>query len=420
MSAKICCVKAYEVLDSRANPTVAVKVVLSDGSEGFSIVPSGASTGTFEAVELRDGNKKRYGGKGVLQAVKNINDIIAPRLIEQGCIDQFLVDDLLIKLDGTENKAKLGANALLGVSLSVCRAAAEHYKMPLYRYVGGISSYRMPVPMMNILNGGAHASNNIDIQEFMIYPLGAPSFKEAVRAGSEIYHTLADILKADGKSTAVGDEGGFAPELSSDEAAIEYIINAIEKAGYSTNEVKICLDAAASEWQSGEGEYFLPKRAKKMTSKQLVDYWCALVKKYPIFSLEDPLAEEDWISWEGITDKLNNDVQLVGDDLFVTNKNRLKEGFTKKSANAILIKPNQIGTLSETIQVIVMAKQNGYKTVMSHRSGESEDTTIADLAVALNCGQIKTGAPARSERVAKYNRLISIENELYGSQFNKF
>ena len=420
MSAKICCVKAYEVLDSRANPTVAVKVVLSDGSEGFSIVPSGASTGTFEAVELRDGNKKRYGGKGVLQAVKNINDIIAPRLIEQGCIDQFLVDDLLIKLDGTENKAKLGANALLGVSLSVCRAAAEHYKMPLYRYVGGISSYRMPVPMMNILNGGAHASNNIDIQEFMIYPLGAPSFKEAVRAGSEIYHTLADILKADGKSTAVGDEGGFAPALSSDEAAIEYIINAIEKAGYSTNEVKICLDAAASEWQSGEGEYLLPKRAKKMTSKQLVDYWCALVKKYPIFSLEDPLAEEDWISWEGITDKLNNDVQLVGDDLFVTNKNRLKEGFTKKSANAILIKPNQIGTLSETIQVIVMAKQNGYKTIMSHRSGESEDTTIADLAVALNCGQIKTGAPARSERVAKYNRLISIENELYGSQFNKF
>ncbi len=420
MSAKICFVKALEVLDSRANPTVAVKVGLTDGSEGFSIVPSGASTGTFEAVELRDNNKKRYNGKGVLEAVKNINDIIAPKLIEQGSFEQSSVDSLLLKLDGTENKSKLGANALLGVSLSVCKAAAAHYKMPLYRYVGGISSYRMPVPMMNILNGGAHATNNIDIQEFMIYPLGAPNFREALRAGSEIYHTLAGLLKADGKSTAVGDEGGFAPALDNDEVAIEYIINAIEKAGYTTDDVKICLDAAASEWQKEEGIYLLPKRNKKMTSKQLVDYWCSLVKKYPIFSLEDPLAEEDWISWEGITDKLNNDVQLVGDDLFVTNKQRLKEGFTKKSANAILIKPNQIGTLTETIQVVVMAKQNGYKTVMSHRSGESEDTTIADLAVALNCGQIKTGAPARSERVAKYNRLLSIENELFGSKFNKF
>ncbi len=401
-------VTGCEILDSRGNPTISATVQLSDGSTGTAAVPSGASTGKFEAMELRDGDQRRYGGKGVLKAVQNINEIISPALEKVRTLTVREVDGILQKLDGTPNKAHLGANATLAVSMACARAIAAHYRMPLYRFLGGAAAYQLPVPMMNILNGGAHAGNNIDIQEFMIMPLAAEDFREGLRWCAEIYHTLGAELKRQGLSTAVGDEGGFAPDLSSDEDAIEEILNAVEKAGYS-GKVKLALDAAGSEWVMDD-HYRLPKRGREYDSQELIAYWEGLVKKYPIFSIEDPLGEEDFESWAELTDCLGSRVQLVGDDLFVTNPERLRQGIDEGAANAILIKPNQIGTLTETLDAIELAKRNGYKTIISHRSGETEDTFIADLAVAVNAGQIKTGAPCRTERVAKYNRLLRIES----------
>lgn len=398
-------------MDSRSTPTVGAEVILEDGSRGFAISPSGASTGAYEAHEMRDGDASRYSGKGVLKAVSAVNDMICPALRGYPADNQRLADRAMCELDGTENKSRLGANAILAVSLATAKAAAAHYKMPLYRYLGGINAQVLPRPMMNILNGGAHAANNIDIQEFMIIPFDICCFSEGLRRCSEIYKALGSILKEKGKSTGVGDEGGFAPDLDSDEAAIELITAAIEKAGYTAENTKIALDVASSEWYSG-GKYLLPKRNVKMTADELIEYYEKLAQKYPIISIEDGAAEEDWNGWKNLTERLGKRIQLVGDDLFVTNLKRFKKGIAEGAGNSILVKPNQIGTLSETMDVVEAARKNGYTAVISHRSGETEDTTVADLAVALNAGQIKTGAPCRSDRVAKYNRLLIIENEL--------
>jgi len=403
-----------EVLDSRGNPTVEVEVYLQDGSKGKAIVPSGASTGEHEACELRDGDKKRYLGKGVLNAVKNVNEVIAPEIIGYYATEQAVIDKLMIELDGTPNKIKLGANAILGVSMAVARAASESRGLPLFQYLGGVNAKRIPVPMMNIMNGGSHADNNVDLQEFMIMPYGAESFRESLRMGAEIFHTLKGILKKKGLSTAVGDEGGFAPNLKSNEEALEYIMEAIEAAGYKPGEqVLIALDPAASEFYDAKTKkYNLDSEKKKLTSLQMADYYVKLAKKYPIFSIEDGMAEDDWEGWKMITDKLGKDIQIVGDDLFVTNINRLKMGFDKKVANSILIKLNQIGTVTETLECIETAFKGGYTAVISHRSGETEDAFIADLAVATNAGQIKTGSLCRTDRIAKYNQLLRIEEEL--------
>lgn len=405
---KIQKVYGCEILDSRGNPTVSATVQLSDGSMGTAAAPSGASTGKFEAVELRDGDQRRYGGKGVLKAVRNVSEIISPALEKVPSLTVREIDQVLCKLDGTPNKAHLGANATLAVSMAAARAIAAHYRMPLFRFLGGANAHQLPRPMMNILNGGAHAGNNIDIQEFMIIPVGAESFREGLRWCAEITHTLGSQLKARGLSTGVGDEGGFAPNLESDEAAIEAVLEAIDKAGYS-GKVKLALDAAGSEWVQGN-RYRLPKRGKEFSTEDMIEYWEGLVQKYPILSIEDPLGEEDWQGWAELTRRLGDKVQLVGDDLFVTNVERLQQGMDEGAGNAILIKPNQIGTLTETMDCIELAKRGGYRTVISHRSGETEDTFIADLAVATNAGQIKTGAPCRTERVAKYNRLLRIED----------
>ena len=404
---KIQKVYGCEILDSRGNPTVSATVQLSDGTMGTAAAPSGASTGKFEAIELRDGDQRRYDGKGVLKAVRNVTEIISPALEKVHSLTIREIDRVLQKLDGTPNKAHLGANATLAVSMACARAIAAHYRMPLFRYLGGAAAYELPRPMMNILNGGAHAGNNIDIQEFMIVPTGACCFREGLRWCAEIYHTLGRQLKEQGLSTGVGDEGGFAPDLPSDEAAIEAVLNAVEKAGYG-GKVQLALDAAGSEWVQGN-RYRLPKRGKEYVVEDLIEYWENLVNKYPIISIEDPLGEEDFAGWAALTARLGDKVQLVGDDLFVTNLERLRQGVDEGAGNAILIKPNQIGTLTETLDCIEFAKRSGYKTIISHRSGETEDTFIADLAVAVNAGQIKTGAPCRTERVAKYNRLLRIE-----------
>ena len=405
-------VTARQILDSRANPTVEVEVVLEDGTEGRAAVPSGASTGAFEAVELRDGDKENYKGKGVLKAVENVNNYIAEELIGMNVFDQVLIDKTMLELDGTDNKAKLGANATLGVSLACARAAAKYLGLSLYQYIGGVNAKVLPVPMMNIVNGGKHADNNVDLQEFMIMPVGAPSFTEALRMSSEVYHTLKALLKSKGQDTGVGDEGGFAPNLNSNEEAIQIIVEAIEKSGYVPGkDIFIALDPASTEIYE-DGKYNLKSEGKILSSEEMVDYYVTLVNKYPIISIEDAMAEEDWEGWSILTKKLGDKVQLVGDDLFVTNTERLKKGIDKKVANSILIKLNQIGTLTETLNAIEMAERAGYTAVVSHRSGETEDTTIADLVVAVNAGQIKTGAPARSERVAKYNQLLRIEEEL--------
>ncbi len=406
-------IQAREILDSRGNPTVEVDVILTSGAVGRAAVPSGASTGAHEAVELRDGDKNRYLGKGVRKAVENVNDIIAPELEGMLVSEQPEIDQQLILLDGTENKSKLGANAILGVSLACAKAAAEIHGMPLYRYIGGTNAKELPVPMMNILNGGSHADNNVDIQEFMIMPVGAKSFSESLRMGAEIFHNLKTVLKGKGLNTAVGDEGGFAPNLGSNEEALQVIITAIEKAGYKPgDDVKIALDAAASEFYK-DGKYVLSAEASpEKTAAQLIDYYAELVKKYPIISIEDGLDEDDWESWKLMTEKLKNKIQIVGDDLFVTNPKRLKRGIEEGIGNSILIKVNQIGTLTETLDTIEMAKRAGYTCVISHRSGETEDSTIADIAVATNAGQIKTGSLSRSDRIAKYNQLLRIEEEL--------
>ena len=408
-----------EILDSRGNPTVEAEVYLIDGTVGRGTAPSGASTGEFEALELRDGDKSRYLGKGVTKAVDNINTIINDTLVGLDASDIYAVDAAMIKADGTKDKSKLGANAILAVSIACCRAASIALDIPLYKFLGGISGNKLPVPMMNIINGGCHAlSSGLDVQEFMIMPVGAPSFKECLRWCSEVFHALASILKERGLATSVGDEGGFAPALKSDEEAIETILEAVKKAGYEPGkDFRIAMDAASSEWKSekGKGYYKLPKAGTEYTAEQLIEHWAALCEKYPIISIEDPLDEEDWLGWEKLTQELGDRVQLVGDDLFVTNTKRLAKGIAEGCGNSILIKLNQIGTLSETMEAIKLAKQFGYTSIMSHRSGETEDTTIADLAVALNCGQIKTGAPSRSERVAKYNRLLRIEEELGGA-----
>ncbi|WP_123052767.1 phosphopyruvate hydratase [Clostridium sp. JN-1] len=405
-------VAARQILDSRCNPTVEVEVVLEDGTVGRAAVPSGASTGAFEAVELRDEDKSKYLGKGVLKAVDNVNNMIAEELIGLNVFDQVYIDKTMIELDNTPNKAKLGANAMLGVSLACARAAADYLGLSLYQYIGGVNAKVLPVPMMNIINGGKHADNNVDLQEFMIMPAGAPSFSEALRMSAEVYHTLKSILKSKGYDTGVGDEGGFAPNLKSNEEAIQVIVEAIEKAGYAPGkEIFIALDPASSEIYEG-GKYNLKGEGKVLTPEQMVDYYVSLVDKYPIISIEDGMAEEDWEGWKVMTQKLGDRIQLVGDDLFVTNTNRLKTGIEKGVANSILIKLNQIGTLTETLNAIEMAERAGYTAVVSHRSGETEDTTIADLVVAVNAGQIKTGAPARTERVAKYNQLLRIEEEL--------
>ena len=407
---KIKHVKGFEVLDSRGNPTVAAKVICENGAEGFAISPSGASTGMYEAHELRDGDRSRYMGKGVKKAVENINGEISSLLCGKCVFDQKGIDNSLIKLDGTENKSRLGANATLAVSLAVSYAAAKCKNMPLYKYLGGVNATVLPRPMMNILNGGAHAANNIDIQEFMIIPQSAESFAGGLRICSEIYHNVGKILKDGGLASGVGDEGGFAPNLESDEAALDLILQAIEKAGYS-GKIKIALDVASSEWYK-DGKYIMPKRDKTVTAEQLIEYYGELTSKYPIISIEDGLSENDWDGWKILTEKLGDKIQLVGDDLFVTNPKRLQMGFEKKVGNAVLVKPNQIGTLTETLEVIKAAASHGYAAVISHRSGESEDTTIADIAVATNAGQIKTGAPCRTDRTAKYNRLLMIEKEI--------
>ena len=406
-----CC--AREILDSRGNPTVEVSVFLVDGTVGMASVPSGASTGIYEAHEKRDENKERFGGLGVTAAVCGVCRTISPSISGVCASEQHELDSLLMRLDGTENKSKLGANALLGVSLASARAAANWYHVPLYKYIGGICACRLPVPMMNILNGGAHASNNVEIQEFMIVPHGFPSFSEALRAGSEIYHALGKLLKKQGLAATVGDEGGFAPNLANDEEALKLILEAIESAGYSTESVGIALDAAASEWYAKEGEYEMPKRGVKYSTQSLISYWEELCDKFPaIMSIEDALDQRDEKGWKELTARLGKRIMLVGDDLFVTNTKRLRRGIKENVANAILIKPNQIGTLSETLEVIDEAKRAGYNFIISHRSGETEDTTIADIAVATNAPYIKTGAPCRSERVAKYNRLLRIEAAL--------
>ncbi len=411
-------IEASQIFDSRGNPTVEVKVTLEDGSEGISMVPSGASTGTYEAVELRDADFQEYNGYGVTRAVDNVNKKIAKILVGKNAYNQIKIDEKMIKLDGTTNKSKLGANAILGVSLAVARASANSLNMPLYRYIGGMAGNTIPLPMMNILNGGKHSGNNLNIQEFMIVPVGANSFKECMQMCTEIYHVLKEILKQKDLSTSVGDEGGFAPNLESDEQAIELIIDAIEMAGYKKDkDVKIALDVASSEMREAakkiekEGYYFWKTKEYK-TKSEMIEYIIKLTDKYPIMSVEDGLAEEDWKDWKELTSKIGKDVDLVGDDLFVTNRKRLEKGIKQKVANSILIKPNQIGTLTETLETIKLAKQNGYKTIISHRSGETEDTFIADLAVAVNAGQVKMGAPCRSERVAKYNRILNIEEEL--------
>lgn len=404
-------IKGRQVLDSRGNPTVEATVTLSDGTVQSAIVPSGASTGAFEAVELRD-NDDVYFGKSVYKAVKNINENLAHHLVGTSPYQQRLIDRMMCDLDGTENKKNLGANAILAVSIAVAKASASSLNLPLYRYLGGFNAHRLPCPMMNILNGGAHSDNNVDIQEFMIMPVGADSFRDGLRQCTEIYHTLKTLLKKDKLSTAVGDEGGFAPNLSGDEEALEYILKAIEEAGYNTENTKLALDIASSEWYA-EGMYNLPKRKISMTTENMIEYLDNLTEKYPIISIEDGLSEFDWSGWEEITGKLSH-IQLVGDDLFVTNVNKLYNGIKVGAGNSILVKMNQIGTLTETFDAIELAHKAGYTTVISHRSGESEDTTIADIAVACNSGQIKTGAPCRSERTAKYNRLSRIEEELTG------
>ena len=414
MKSRVYSIKAREIIDSRGMPTVEATVRLCGGYTGTASVPSGASTGKFEAVELRD-NGKRFFGKGVLKAVENINSVISPKFT--GCKNSSLkfIDKRLITIDGTHNKSELGANATLAVSLAAAKANARELGIPLYRYIGGIFGEKMPIPMMNILNGGAHASNNIDIQEFMIVPCGFNSFAEALKAGCEIYYALKKLLSKKGFSTSVGDEGGFAPNFNNEAEAIEFIIDAIKDAGYNTNQVKIALDIASSEWWEGKGKYKLPKSGKEYTSNELIIRWQSLVERYPIISIEDPLAEEDYEGWKSITSLMRDKVMLVGDDLFVTNEDRLKMGIEGKIANAILIKPNQIGTLSETLNVIYKAKSNSYSTIISHRSGETDDTSIADIAVATNAGFIKTGAPCRMDRVCKYNRLLKIEEEIYKS-----
>ncbi|MDI6900815.1 MAG: phosphopyruvate hydratase [Anaerosomatales bacterium] len=410
-------VLAREILDSRGNPTVEVEVVLADGSWGRAAVPSGASTGAFEAVELRDGDSARYLGKGVATAVANVNDVIGPELVGLDATDQRAIDTTLIELDGTPNKSSLGANAILGVSLAVARAAAESCELTLYSYIGGANASMLPVPMMNILNGGAHADNNVDLQEFMIMPVGAGTFAEGLRMCSEIYHTLKNVLHERGLATGVGDEGGFAPDLGSNEEALAVISEAVGQAGYTLGEqIVFALDPAATEFfDADRGVYVLSGEGRELSSAEMVDFWGDLVERYPIVSLEDGMAEEDWDGWKLLTDRLGDRVQLVGDDLFVTNTERLARGIEMGVANSILIKVNQIGTLTETLEAIQLAHRAGYTTVISHRSGETEDTTIADLSVAVNAGQIKTGAPARSDRVAKYNQLIRIEEELCDS-----
>ena len=408
-------VYARQIIDSRGNPTVEAEVWLSDGTAARGAAPSGASTGEFEALELRDGDKARYGGKGVQKAVDNVNNIIAPALVGADAADIYAVDKIMLDLDGTKDKSKLGANAILAVSIAASRAAACSLGLPLYKFIGGVQGTSLPVPMMNILNGGAHATNTVDTQEFMIMPVGAPSFSEALRWCTEVFHALAKFLKDKGLATSVGDEGGFAPDLSSDEETIETILEAVKLAGYEPKkDFMIAMDAASSEWKSekGKGYYHQPKSGRDFTTDELIDHWEALVDKYPIISIEDALDEEDWDGWKRLTERLGKKVQLVGDDLFVTNTERLSKGIANGCANSILIKLNQIGTVSETLEAIKMAHKAGYTAVSSHRSGETEDTTIADLAVALNTCQIKTGAPSRSERVAKYNQLLRIEEEL--------
>jgi len=406
-----------EVLDSRGNPTVEVEVYLEDGSMGRAIVPSGASTGAFEAVELRDGEKDRFLGKGVQKAVDNVNEIIAPEIIGMDALDQALIDKVMIELDGTDNKGKLGANAILGVSMAVAKAAANSLDIPVYQYIGGVNAKTLPVPMMNILNGGKHADNNVDIQEFMIMPVGAESFKEAVRMGAEIFHNLKKVLKDKGLNTSVGDEGGFAPNLTSNEEALEVIMEAIVKAGYEPGkDVMLALDVAATEiYNEKENKYELKGEGLVKTVEEMVEFYSDLVEKYPIISIEDGLSEDDWDGWKLLTEKLGGKIQLVGDDLFVTNTKRLERGIENNVTNSILIKLNQIGTLTETLDAIEMAKRAGFTAVVSHRSGETEDVTIADLVVATNAGQIKTGAPSRTDRVAKYNQLIRIEELLDAS-----
>ncbi len=407
-------VMGREILDSRGNPTVEAEVTLAGGSVGRGTAPSGASTGEFEALELRDGDKARYLGKGVTKAVENINTVICEAVTGLDASDIYAVDGAMLAADGTKEKSKLGANAILAVSIAAARAASLAMEMPLYRFLGGIVGNRLPVPMMNILNGGAHAANTVDVQEFMIMPVGAPSFKEALRWCAEVFHALADLLKSKGLATSVGDEGGFAPNLASDEEAIQYILQAVQTAGYEAGrDFMIAMDAAASEWKGGtKGAYVLPKAGTEYTSAELIAHWKQLVEKYPIISIEDALDEEDWDGWKQLTAELGERVQLVGDDLFVTNTERLEKGIRAGCGNSILIKLNQIGSVSETLEAIKMAHRAGYTTISSHRSGETADTTIADLAVALNTGQIKTGAPSRSERVAKYNQLLRIEEQL--------
>jgi enolase len=408
-------IKARQILDSRGNPTVEVDVLTDEGAMGRAAVPSGASTGIHEAVELKDNDKKKYLGRGVLKAVKNVNTVIADNIVGFDVTAQAAIDQVMIELDGTPNKAKLGANAILAVSMAVAKAAAEEASLPLYRYIGGTNARTLPMPMMNILNGGAHADNKIDFQEFMIMPIGAPSFSEGLRWGVEIFHQLKSTLKKKGYSTNVGDEGGFAPNIQSNEEAIETVLEAITAAGYKAGtQIAIAMDAANSElWNAKKKKYVFHKSSgKEMTSDQLVKYWESWVKKYPIVSIEDGMAEDDWAGWKNLTETIGSKCQLVGDDLFVTNVTRLQTGIDKKIANGLLVKVNQIGTLTETINAVSLAQHNGYNTIMSHRSGETEDTTIADLAVALNCGQIKTGSASRTDRMAKYNQLIRIEEQL--------
>ncbi|MEO5561957.1 MAG: phosphopyruvate hydratase [Chitinophagaceae bacterium] len=406
---------ARQILDSRGNPTVEVDVLTDEGALGRAAVPSGASTGIHEAAELRDGDKKKYVGKGVLKAVKNVNDIVAPALLGNDIADQTGIDQLMIELDGTPNKSKLGANALLAISMAVAKAAAEEAALPLYRYIGGTNAKVLPIPMMNILNGGAHADNKIDFQEFMVMPVGATTFSDGLRWGVEIFHALKSVLKKKGFSTNVGDEGGFAPNIQSNEEAIEIVLTAIEAAGYKTgSQIVIAMDAANSElWDAKKKKYVFHKSSgKEMSSDQLVKFWEKWVNQYPIASIEDGMAEDDWEGWAGLTKAVGKKCQLVGDDLFVTNVTRLQQGIDKSIANGLLVKVNQIGTITETINAVTLAQHNGYNTIMSHRSGETEDTTIADLAVALNCGQIKTGSASRTDRMAKYNQLLRIEEQL--------
>jgi len=411
-------VKAREILDSRGNPTIEVDVVLACGAKGRAAVPSGASTGTREALELRDKIENRFLGKGVLNAVANVNEVIAPEIIGYDAMDQAGLDRTMIDIDGTENKSRLGANAILGVSMAAARAAAEACEIPLYRHLGGINARVLPVPMMNVINGGAHAANNLDIQEFMILPFGAESIAEAIRMGAETFHHLARILKGEGLSTAVGDEGGFAPNLKSNEEALEYILNAIEAAGYRPGkDIGIALDAAASEFYK-DGKYIFQSEGRSLSASELIDYYEALIDKYPLYSIEDGLAEGDWDSWALMTERLGNNIQIVGDDIFVTNPDIFRRGIEKGIGNSILIKLNQIGTVTETLDTIQMAKESGYTTVVSHRSGETEDSFIADLAVGINAGQIKTGSMSRSDRIAKYNQLIRIE-EMLGVSLKK-